>query len=101
MRTGLFIAMVVAVLAGCNRPPPSPPVRPVAGYDFEVHRPGGGYTKGQAATFTVQDEANVVELKNGRLTVNGKQYGAIADNAKIVVKENGEVTVDGRDRLPE
>lgn len=70
-------------------------------YDFEVRRPGGGHTKGQAATFFVEDGTNTVELKNGRLSVNGKSHGVVAGGAKIVVDEGGKVTVNGQPRSPE
>jgi len=101
MRGVLVTGAVALCLAGCNRPASTEAVSPVAGYDFEVRRPGGGHTKGQAASFSLQDGTNVAELKGGRLTVNGKGYGAIADGAKIVVDERGTVTVNGQTRSPE
>ena len=101
MRASLLTVLAAATLAGCTRTAPSNSVPPVAGYDFEVRRPGGGHTKGQAATFSVQDGTNVVELKDGRLNVNGKTYGTIADGAKIVVDESGNVSVNGQTRSPE
>lgn len=94
-------AIIGGVVAGCNRRAPAEAERPIAGYDFEVRRTGGGYTKGHGATFSVQDGSNVTELKDGRLRVNGKGYGAIADGAKIVVDENGVVTINGQARSPE
>jgi hypothetical protein len=101
MRVRLLLGTVALSLAGCYRPVPNDGIRPVAGYDFEVRRPGGGYTKGQAAEFAVQDGTNRAELKDGRLTVNGKQYGPIADGAQILVDESGKVTVNGQSRSPE
>lgn len=101
MRASLLMILAVATLAGCTRTSPHSPVPPVLAYDFEVRRPGGGHTKGQAATFSVQDGTNSVELKDGRLTVNGKSYGKIADGAKIVVDEAGKVTLNGQPRSPE
>jgi hypothetical protein len=101
MRVSLLTVLAAVTLAGCTRTAPSPSVPPVMAYDFEVRRPGGGHTKGQAATFTVEDGTNVVELKDGRLTVNGKSHGTIAGGAKIVVDEAGKVTVNGQPRSPE
>ena len=99
MRVVLLICAFTLSPAGCDRPAST--ARPIAGYDFEVRRVGGGYTKGQAATFSVEDDTNRVELKDGRLTVNDKRYGPIADGAKILVGENAAVTVNGQPRSPE
>jgi hypothetical protein len=79
MRVVLLLCAFTLSLVGCNRQVPTEGVRPIAGYDFEVRRPGGGHTKGQAATFSVDDNTNRVELKDGRLTVNDKGYGPIDD----------------------
>jgi hypothetical protein len=101
MRVSLLIIAATLTGAGCSRPQSHEAVRPVAGYDFEVHRAGGGRTTGNAATFSVHDGANVTQLKDGRLTVNGKGYGSIADGAKIVVDETGKVTINGQAHSPE
>ena len=95
------MAVATVFFVGCTRTSPHSPVPPVMAYDFEVRRPGGGHTKGQAATFSVEDGTNTVELKDGRLTVNGKAFGTIAGGAKIVVDEAGKVTVNGQPRSPE
>ncbi len=97
----VLLAIVALCFAGLQSTGIDSCVTPVAGYDFEVRRPGGGHTKGQAASFSVQDGTNTAELKDGRLTVNGKQLGAIPDGAKILVDENGIVTVNGQTRSPQ
>ena len=102
MRTFFLLVLAAVALAGCaKRKGPPSPAFPVLGYDFEVRRPGGGHTKGQAATFSVQDGTNKVELKDGRLTVNSMSYGKVADGAKIIVEESGKVIVNGETRSPE
>ena len=101
MRVVLLICAFMLSLAGCIRQAPTEGARPVAGYDFEVRRAGGGHTKGQSATFSIDDNTNRVQLKDGRLTVNGKEYGPIADGGKILVDENANVTVNGQPRSPE
>lgn len=101
MRAVLTFFAIAVTFVGCNRSIPTEVAHPVAGYDFEVLRVGGGLTKGQAAEFSVQDGTNVTELKDGRLTVNGKRYGNIPDGKKILVDEDGAVTLDGQPRSPE
>jgi hypothetical protein len=107
MRAALstLVTCVTVFLGGCNQPPQpgagSGTVKPVAGYDFEVRGADGSYTKGQGATFSVQAGANSAEVKDGKLTVNGKAYGAVADGATIRVDGNGNVSVNGEERSPE
>ena len=103
MRVFLSLAVAAVVSGGCN-PSPGPgggPVKPQAGYTFEVRGKGGAFTKGQAATFSVQAGANAGAIKDGKLTVNGKSYGAVPDGATILVEEDGKVLVNGRERAPE
>jgi hypothetical protein len=101
----MLVTSVAVILGGCNEP--SQPgagggtVKPVAGYDFEVRGADGSYTKGQAATFSVQAGANFAEVKDGKLTVNGRAYGAVADGATIRVDGNSKVSVNGKERLAE
>ena len=101
MRASVLTVLVAVALAGCTRTAPPNPVAPIIAYDFEVRRPGGGHTKGQAATFFVEDGTNTVELKDGRLTVNDKSYGTIAGGAKVHVDEAGKVSINGQPRSPE
>jgi hypothetical protein len=107
MRSALSIIVVsVAVIGGgCSKPSPSGVSggtgKPVAGYDFEVRGAAGSFTRGQAETFSVQSGASSAEVKDRKLTVNGKAYGTVADGATILVEENGKVLVNGKERLPE
>jgi hypothetical protein len=95
----VFLISIVAAFGGCRQP--SPPVTAMAGYDLEVKGAGGAFTRGHGETFAVEAGQNVVNLKDRRLTVNGKAYGAIADGASILVDENGKVSVNGQERLPD
>jgi hypothetical protein len=100
-----MIAVPIAlVLGGCSqtsRPGPGGTTTPVAGYNFEVRGAGGAHTRGQAATFSIQAGANSAEVKDGKLTVNGKSYGVVADGATILAEETGKVTLNGQERRPE
>jgi hypothetical protein len=99
----IIVVFVAAIIGGCSQQPGAGggTVKPVAGYDFEVRGAAGSFTKGQAATFSVQSGANSAEVKGRKLTVNGKAYGSVADGATILVEENGKVSVNGKERLPE
>src|SRR5262245_7308764 len=97
-----MVAVSIAlVLGGCGQTSQPGTAKPVAGYNFEVRGAGGAYTKGQAATFSAQAGANSAEVKDGKLSVNGKSYGVVADGATILVEESGKVTVNGQERRPE
>ena len=39
-------------------------------------------------------------IKDGRLTVNGKDHGAVKSGDKVRVDEDGNVTVNGEARQP-
>jgi hypothetical protein len=100
----IIVVFVAVIGGGCSQP--SPPgaaggTVPVAGYEFEVRGPAGSVTRGHAATFSVQSGHTSAELKDRKLTVNGKTYGTVADGATILVEENGKVSVNGKERLPE
>jgi hypothetical protein len=101
----VIVVSVALLLGGCGQSPPAgsgdKAVHPVAGYEFEVRGADGAHTSGHAETFSVQAGANSAEVKGGKLTVNGKAYGAVADGAKIIVDVNGKVTVNGDESLPE
>ena len=56
--------------------------------------PGGVFQ----STLTVQDEAFVVEGKNGRLLVGGEDRGAVQSGDWVTVDWDGKVRVNGRAR---
>jgi hypothetical protein len=50
---------------------------------------------------SVQSGKYFTEFKDGKLTVNGKPYGAVEDGATVVIEENGKIMINGKERLPE
>jgi hypothetical protein len=73
-----------------------------ANYKYEVRGKGGMISRGQGESLTATWDGNeVLSVKDGRLTVNGKSYGPLKDGDSILVNEEGKVTVNGVSRTPE
>src|SRR5271166_434599 len=89
----LTLALVVA--AGCSQ---SSSTTSAARYKYEVRGASGTYSNGEAENFTVTGDQNAVSVQGGRLTVNGKGYGALNSGDSIVVDQSGKVTVNGAAR---
>jgi len=101
LRTLLIVLALGICLAGCSRPvqPSSPPIGMPATYLVEVH--GGSFTQtAGGSTIYAGAGLNYAKVENGRLTVNGEDYGVLANADEIVVKEDGVVTVNGTVRKP-
>jgi hypothetical protein len=73
----------------------------VNGISWEVRSHGGS-----VASIVDNNSAHItcgptdVEIKDGRLTVNGKAHGAVKSGDKVWVDEDGNVTVNGEARQP-
>lgn len=94
----VLIAIIAA--AGCSQAPPPTQVKPILGYKFKVVR-SGGYTSGEALTFTIQSDLSFVEMKNQRLTIDCKSFGKIPEGATILVEEDGRVLINGAEKTAE
>ena len=73
----------------------------VNGISWEVRSHGGNVASiGDKDSAHITCGLNDVVIKDGRLTVNGKDHGAVKSGDKVRVDEDGNVTVNGEARQP-
>jgi hypothetical protein len=96
----LCVLLAIVAVTGCTHAPPPTPVKPILGYRFKVIR-SSGYTSGEASTFSIQGDQSSVEMKDQRLTIDGKNFGMIPEGATILVEEDGRVLINGSEKTAE
>jgi hypothetical protein len=88
----------------------------LSGCDFKVSINSGQELKGEGITFLVPNETSSSSQGTGgitydsitvkaktdgkKLTVNGKDYGALSTGDKVDFREKGKVLVNGTERKP-
>ena len=94
------LAVALAGLAGC-RGSSAPQAAPVA-VTWEVRGPDGGLVVGAGEDGTATVGTHTLVVRNGRLTANGKDGGAVKAGDKILLDKDGQLYVNGvrRDSLP-
>jgi hypothetical protein len=101
MRSLLVVS--VLFLSGClsmeASVPAVAPVKTGSGYTLEIRRANGTATV-QGRNFMINRDNVSLELQDGKLTVNGKDMGAIAEGSTIAINEEGVVLVNGEEREP-
>jgi hypothetical protein len=102
MKVAILSALFAAfVAAGCNGSS-SASLAAIALYKYEMHGKNGTISRGQGESLTATwDGKEVLSVKGGRLTVNGKSYGALKDGDSVLVDEDGKVSVNGVAKSPE
>jgi hypothetical protein len=106
-RTVVGLLLAAALAAGCSRSNPTPtaaapgPESAVGpSYSYEV-RGEGAVSHGTASEpLSVSAGKNALTIKDGRLTVNGKDYGTVKSGDSIVVDRDGQVSINGAKREP-
>jgi hypothetical protein len=90
MRRSLCIAILCSAVCGCGGPTAS----------IEI-LDGDTATIASGNVLVLNGFRQHATLMAGRLTVNGKSYGAISDGATVIVEDDGRVLVNGVEVKPE
>ena len=106
-----YATLCIAILAvGCSKPTPVPSSRPAGTATADI--PTAKVTVKAENTETTTDSLPIngthswelgdfkAKVQGGRLTSEGKDYGAIGDGDEILIQP-GRVTVNGNERKPE
>jgi hypothetical protein len=72
----------------------------MASYSCEV-RGEDGSSRGMGSDVTAHAGSNRLEIKNGRLTANGKSYGTLNDGDFVLLDRDGTVSINGKTRAAE
>src|SRR4051812_10563909 len=102
LRTLLILLLFAWLLAGCGKKPAPTPAEapPPAIYSLEVRSETGSSQAGLPAKADVTLGVFRVQVENGQLTVNGKNYGKLQPGDKVLVEKDGEVVVNLNVREP-
>jgi hypothetical protein len=99
-----LITWTFITASGCDRSSSTAPAastRPAASYRCEIRTVSGVNAYSEGESISVTGGEHTASVQGGRLTVNGKAYGALKDRDSVVIDENGKVTVNGTERSPE
>lgn len=96
------ILLSACLVAGCSRPaPPAPGITLAPNALIRIEGPSGSYLILSANGSAGGTSDNVkFEYKDGRLTVDGKRYGAVKAGDHVKLDKAGTVTVNGQPREP-
>jgi hypothetical protein len=108
LRPAALAAALAAVVAGCA--PKVPPATDALVFN-QVHldlpwKPDpqqifASRPKPPASGFRLSDGGHVLEMLDGRLTLDGKGYGAVKAGDHVKVTQDGKVIVNGAERAPQ
>lgn len=93
---GVVILGIAACLSGgCSRAP-----APAIGqrFSWEVRGDGSNVAKGSGGSGSVSVENKKLEIKNGRMFVNGNDRGALSSGDRVVLDKDGRLFVNGQER---
>lgn len=97
------LAVGFATLSGCGNPPaatpPAPPAAP-AGISYELRGEAGGNVAGVAETFSANVGNRTLEVKDGRVRANGRDYGPVKGGDKVLLDRDGKLYVNGTEVKP-
>jgi hypothetical protein len=98
LSTCLAPCVAIFLSTGCARPTAdvSPP-----GYLYEVRGEDGSSNKGMAEQLDVTAGKNRLQIKDGKVTANGKAYGAIKRGDSVLLDRDGKLSVNGEQRSSE
>lgn len=98
MKTVIVFVVVVA-LAGCSKS--EPPINIDIGRSVSVEFPNGGsLVLGLTGEVKAKNSGVDVLLKDGRVSIDGKDYGTLKAGDKVKIEASGKVTVNGEERRP-
>jgi hypothetical protein len=98
----------IAMLVGCGSssvpsasapPKQSSPATPFE-VSWEVVIDEGNFTRGDGSEGSVQVGKNTLEIKDGRVFVNGKDGGLLKSGDKVLLDKDGRLSVNGEERTP-
>jgi predicted small lipoprotein YifL len=102
LRMLLIVLFIASALAGCGqKPPPQAIEAPPDIYSLEVRsESGSSSTAGLPAKADVTLGGFRVQVENGQMTVNGKNYGKLQPDDKVLIEKDGQVLVNANVREP-
>jgi hypothetical protein len=86
------ILLLAVALMGC-----SPAARPTVNYEVRGED-GGGTITGRSDEGVHTAGKNRLQIKDGRILANEKDFGAVKEGDKVVLDKDGRVFVNGEER---
>jgi hypothetical protein len=94
----LVPCFLILLSSGCTRPTAN---APLPGYQYEVKGEDGSSNKGMAEELDVTAGKNRLQIKDGKVTANGKAFGSVKRGDSVLLDRDGKLSVNGEQRSPE
>ena len=96
-RAVVVLMLGVVTLVGCgNNRTPAPPQPPQ--FSWEVRDEAGNFTMGAGGGGSISVGKNSLEIKDGRVFVNGKDRGALTSGDAVLLDKDSRLFVNGKER---
>jgi hypothetical protein len=94
----LLVGVVMLLGPGCDKGSSTGPPTVPAQYSWEVRSETGQFAYGGGNSGSIQVDKGSLEVRDGKVTANGKDGGTLKPGDKVVLDKDGKLFVNGEER---
>jgi hypothetical protein len=94
----MLMGLVMMPGLGCDKGPSTAPPAVPAQYSWEVRSETGQFAYGGGNSGSIQVDKGSLEVRDGKVTANGKDGGTLKPGDKVVLDKDGKLFVNGEER---